>query len=283
MKVTRKLLFCLAGGLALNAVVRADDAALPGNPYTTAAVRNIFGLNPPAPVDPNAAADATPPPKITPNGITDILGQLQVLFKVAQPAKPGKPAADEDYILSEGERQDDIEVVKIDEKAGVVTFNNHGETQELPLVAANPSSSGPAAGGNPGSSGFPGIPAPGFKPAPGGLSRPLGNTFNGGGGLGGNYGGSRGNGNNGMNAGGTGGGYGGNNSGSPGNGLNFGNPSSPNSAFHNAAAQIPDGMTPEVQTISIEANRQALLQSGDAEGAAILPITELTPQSGGSQ
>ena len=242
MKVTRTFLFCLAGALALNATVRADDAALPGNPYTTAAVRNIFGLNPPVAVDPNAAADATPPPKITPNGIMSIFGQLQVLFKVANPAKAGKPAADEDYILSEGERQDDIEVVKIDEKAGMVTFNNHGETQELPLVAGTASSPAPAAGG------VPGNPAAGFKPAPGGFTRPLANTFNGGGGssLIGNFGGgNRGNGNNGMNAGGTGGGYGGNNSGGQGNGLNFGNPSSGSSAFHNAGSQIPPGITPD--------------------------------------
>jgi hypothetical protein len=275
MKVTRKFLFCLAGGLALNAAVRADDAASPGNPYTTAVVRNIFGLNPPAPVDPNAQADANPPPKITPNGITDILGQLQVLFKVANPAKAGKPAADDDYILSEGQRQDDIEVVKIDEKACVVTFNNHGETQELPLVAGTASSPAPAAGGNPG---IPGIPTSGFKPAPGGFTRPLGNTFNGSGGLGGNYAGSRGNANNGMNGGGN---NGVNNSGGTGGGLNFGNPSSPNSAFHNAAAQIPEGMTPEVQTIAIEAGRQAALQSGNTEAAAMLPITELTPQQNG--
>jgi hypothetical protein len=276
MKVTWKLLFCLAGGLALNAAVRADDAALPGNPYTTAAVRNIFGLNPPAPVDPNAQADANPPPKITPNGITDILGQLQVLFKVANPAKAGKPAADDDYILSEGQRQDDIEVVKIDEKACVVTFNNHGETQELPLVAGTASSPATAAGGNPG---ILGIPTSGFKPAPGGLTRPLGNTFNGGG-LGGNYAGNRGNGNNGINPGGN---NGVNNSGGTGGGLNFGNPSSPNSAFHDAGAQIPPGITPEMAPILIEANRQAALQQGDTEAAAILPITELTPQSGGSQ
>jgi hypothetical protein len=72
-----------------------------------------------------------------------------------------------------------------------------------------------------------------------------------------------------------------NNSGGTGGGLNFGNPSSGNSAFHNAAAQIPDGVTPETQPILIEANRQALLQSGDTEAASILPITELTPQQNG--
>jgi hypothetical protein len=262
MKRTRNLLICLAGGLALNAAMCADDAVPPGNPYAPVVARNIFGLNPPTTVDPNAAADATPPPKITPNGIMSIFGQLQVLFKVASPAKPGKPAADDDYILSEGQRQDDIEVVKIDEKAGVVTFNNHGQTQELPLVAATVSSPAPAAGGN---------PAPGFRPATGGLPRPAGNAFNGGGGssLVGNF---RGSGNNGMN----GGGNGANNSGNPGGGLNLGNPSACNNTF-DAASQVPPGMTPEVQQATIIINRAVAQQQGDPT-AALYPITDETPQ-----
>ena len=45
-----------------------------------------------------------------PNGIMSIFGQLQVLFKVAIPAKAEQPAKDESYILSEGQRQDEIEV-----------------------------------------------------------------------------------------------------------------------------------------------------------------------------
>lgn len=263
MKIIRNFLLGLAGGLLLTAVALGDDAALPGNPYAPVVARNIFGLNPPPPVDPNAAADATPPPKITPNGIMSIFGQLQVLFKVANPAKAGKPAADDDYILSEGQRQDDIEVVKIDEKAGVVTFNNHGQTQELALVAATPSSTPAPGGGNPGNP--PPPPPPGFRPPPGGLTRPIGNTFNGGGvSSTGNYGGNRGNnpGNGGINPG-----------GGTGGGLNFGYPSSGNSAFHNAAAQIPEGVTAETQPILIEANRAV------AEDPSIYPITELTPQN----
>ena len=65
-----------------------------------------------------------------------IFGQLQVLFKVAGTAKPGQPAKDEFYILSEGQRQDEIEVIHIDEKASLVTFNNHGTVQEIPLANA---------------------------------------------------------------------------------------------------------------------------------------------------
>ena len=136
MKRLGKIVVCLAGGLVLNAGARADDVVLPNNPYAPIVVRNVFGLNPPQPVDPNAT-QADPPPKITPNGIMSIFGQLQVLFKVAGTAKPGQPAKDESYILSEGQRQDEIEVIQIDEKASLVTFNNHGTVQEIPLAKAN--------------------------------------------------------------------------------------------------------------------------------------------------
>jgi hypothetical protein len=75
-----------------------------------------------------------------------IFGNLQVLFKVT--GKPdGKVGS---YILMEGQRQDDIEVTKIDEKSSLVTFNNNGIVQTLPL--ANATASGgmtAAAGGNP--------------------------------------------------------------------------------------------------------------------------------------
>jgi hypothetical protein len=271
MKITRNLLLCLAGGLLLNAAAHADDAALPGNPYAPMVARNIFGLNPPVIVDPNAAADATPPPKITPNGIMSIFGQLQVLFKVANPAKDGKPAADADYILSEGQSQDDIEVVKIDEKAGLVTFNNHGETQNLPLVAGTASSTAPGAGGGPG------VAAPGFRPPPG-LLHPGGNAFNNGGGASaGNFGGyNRGNGNNGMNG-------GGNNTGGLGNGLNFGGNNGPGSdngghaSLRNPLADQTSPLSSEEQSAALEVNRELTKQQVINGVLPALPITDLTP------
>ena len=149
MKRLGKIVVCLAGGLLLSAGTRADDGVLPNNPYAPIVVRNIFALNPPLPVD--AAPPGDPPPKITLNGIMSILGKLQALYKVAVPAKPGQPAKDDFYILSEGQRQDEIEVTHIDEQASLVTFNNHGTVQELPLVKANPSAaSAPTAQGGPG-------------------------------------------------------------------------------------------------------------------------------------
>jgi len=135
MKRLGKIVVCLAGGLALYASARANDVLLANNPYAPIVVRNVFGLNPPLGVETNAPpADL---PKITPNGIMSILGRLQVLYKVSEPARAGQPAKDESYILSEGQRQDDIEVIEIDEKNSLVTFNNHGSVQELPLVKAS--------------------------------------------------------------------------------------------------------------------------------------------------
>lgn len=164
MKRLGKIVVCLASGLVLNAGTRAGDAVSPNNPYAPIVVRNVFGLNPPAPVD--AAPPGEPPPKITPNGIMTIFGKLQVLFKVAGTAKPGQPAKDEAYILSEGQRQDEIEVTHIDEKASLVTFNNHGTVQELPLVKANPPpvSTPTPAQGRP-------VPTQNF-PTPGGIPTP---------------------------------------------------------------------------------------------------------------
>ena len=138
MKRLGKIVVCLASGLVLNACARAGDGVLPNNPYAPIVVRNVFGLNP-VPTNDVNATPAEPPPKITLNGIMSIFGQLQALYKVASTAKPGQPAKDEAYILSEGQRQDEIEVTHIDEKASLVTFNNHGTVQELPLVKANAS------------------------------------------------------------------------------------------------------------------------------------------------
>jgi len=166
MKRVGTIATCLAAGCLLNSSLRAQDEALPGNPYAVAVVRNIFGLNPPPPVDPNANKPAEPPVKVIPNGIMSIFGQLQVLFKVA--AKPG--GKDATYMLTEGQSQDDIEVIKIDEKAASVTFNNHGVVQELPLVVTPPSSTPAAAA--------PTVPGRSLR-MPGGASAgsPFGNRF----------------------------------------------------------------------------------------------------------
>jgi hypothetical protein len=254
MKCAGKIAICLAGGLVLSTSLRADDVVLPGNPYAPVVVRNIFGLNPPPPpVDPNAAA---PPVKITPNGIMTILGQLQVLFKVAA-SKPGDK--ENSYILTEGERQDDIEVTKIDEKGGIVTFNNHGIVQALPLVPATPSSTpapAPSFGSANPSPVMPGI-------APGG-NNGFNNRF---GNRGGNFPGRN-----------RGGGNGGDNSGGMNNGYDSSNLRSVPTRG-DQTSQSGSQMTAEEQMIMIAAQHAKLQQEGNS-AAAIFPPTPIDADAG---
>jgi hypothetical protein len=160
-----KMAVCLAGGLMLNISVRANDAIASGNPFGPIVTRNVFGLNP-LPTNAPVSTEDNTPLKITPNGIMSIFGQLQVLFKVAPRA--GQPGAkEESFVLSEGQSQDEIEVVHINEKAGMVTFNNHGTVQEIPLANA-PALNMP-------------VPAPGQNiPPPGAIPTPFGGRFGGG-------------------------------------------------------------------------------------------------------
>jgi hypothetical protein len=111
-------------------VITAD---MTGNPYQGIMERNVFNLRPPArPEDSLPLPEA--PPKITLTGFTDILGNKRVLFKVQVPAKPPQPAKEESYILAEGQRDGDVEVLEIDENAGMAKFNNHGTIQTLDLT-----------------------------------------------------------------------------------------------------------------------------------------------------
>jgi hypothetical protein len=275
-KQTPALPLALGLGLALaapfTARLRADDAtaipgnALPDNPYASVVARNVFGLVPPPPPPP--PPDPTvenPPPKITPNGIMTIFGQAQVLFKVLPVTPPGQPQPnpapkEQSYMLALGQSQDDIEVVKIDinaGKAGSVTFNNHGVTQEIPLQ--------PGVASGPGAGAAPGNPIPGAPPM-GRFGR-----FGARPGMFGGFGGAR----------------------PPGFGAGSPNPpQNPNpdagninnsSAFGVAvpspqsAATSLNGLSPESQVIAIEAERAALESSQKpAYAPTLLPPTALT-------
>ena len=150
MKVAGFFIPVVAVALVFTNGLYAQDGAVSDKPYTSIVSRNIFGLVPIPVVDPaSLLPPPEPPPKITPNGIMTIFGQLQVLFKVAVKPPPGQPQKDASYVMNEGERQDEVTVLKIDNKAGVVTFDNHGTVQELSLVPATGSSGSPAPPGSP--------------------------------------------------------------------------------------------------------------------------------------
>jgi len=256
MKCIRKIAGYLAAGVVAHASLQAADAVLPDNPYTAIPDRNVFGLNPIVVADTSNAPE--PPVKITANGIMSIFGKLQVLFKTSGggPAKPGQPAKDQSYVLSIGQRQDDIEVIKIDEKNGLVTFNNHGLMQDLTLtpIAATPAPAVMPGAVNPN----PASAAPGL-----GFSNPANNDNSGNNGFGrfGNRGGR-----------GVGGG------GSGGDGSNFRNVPTRNGTYQ-PSQELPQ-MSPEAQTIAIEAQREKYKAQGNP-AAALLPPTALTPGNGG--
>jgi len=176
MKQSEKVAICLVAGLLLAASARAVTSDAQGNPYQSIVERNVFALKPPP--DPETLKpQAPPPPPIELQGITSMFGRQQVFFSATVPgSKPGEPPKKTPMVLKVGERQDDIEVLAINEAAGSVKFNNHGTEEEkfldkdsakltaAPVVAPFPGITTP---------GRPGVPPPAaqFNPgAPGGSS-----------------------------------------------------------------------------------------------------------------
>jgi hypothetical protein len=290
MKCLAKIAVCLAGGLVLNAGLQAaSPAASPAlvavkapagnppsdNPYATIAVRNIFGLNPPAPPAPVDSPEKNLP-KITPTGIMGVFGHSQVLFKVAPVAtKGGPPPKDEFYILSEGQRQDDIEVVKIDERNSLVTFDNHGFQQEMPLAAA---ASGGGAGAASWSGGGGAINNPGMAAGAGGggPAGPAGFTRFGSS-PGGNNGGMP-NSNPGFNGGGP---NGANGAGGASGGLDFGAVVDTSRNYQPTKDNPP--VSAEAQVLQMEYHRMQAQKTGSPQAFLIppTPLTELNTPDGG--
>ena len=125
-----RTLILIAGSFLLGTGSPVLLAEVAGNPYQGIVDRNLFNLRPPTRPEDNLPP-AQPPPQITLTGITTILGNKRVLMKVQEPPHPPQPAKEDSYILTEGQRDGDIEVLSIDEQAGSVKVNNHGTIQEL--------------------------------------------------------------------------------------------------------------------------------------------------------
>lgn len=154
------MLACIAGGFLLCAsTVAAIESA--DIPYQDIVTRNVFALKPPpAPAPPEETKP--PPSKIILTGIWTVNGKLALMKTAAEAAKPGHAAQPERYYnLHIGERDGDIEVVSIDEKAGSVTVLNAGQKEILTFekngvkLASTPP---PTVPGKPGV--LPGVPHP---------------------------------------------------------------------------------------------------------------------------
>ena len=130
----RKTTACVLSIIALACISNPLGASSSRDPYQRIAERNMFDLRlvtepqppPPPPM---------PMPSIWLNGITDILGKKQVLMKVRFPPKPSAPPVEESYILTEGQREGDIEILAIDVKAGTVRVKIIDTIMDLSLEA----------------------------------------------------------------------------------------------------------------------------------------------------
>ena len=118
-----------AVGLCLVALAAG---AVGANPYEAIVGRNVFGLKPPAlnaPPPPPPAAAAT----IKLLGISTILDRRQVMLKVKTAARPPEPAKEQSYLMSQGQREDEIEVLEIDAATGTVKIKNQDEILSLSM------------------------------------------------------------------------------------------------------------------------------------------------------
>ena len=161
MSGSRKTVICVLSGLLVCAAARTE-AADSGNPYQGIVDRNVFGLKPPPP-PPKTEPDKPPPPKITLNGITTIFGKARAVMSVQMPAKPPEPSKPQSFILAEGQRDGELEVIEINEKldGGTVKVSNFGTVQTISMDKDGAKIPNTAA-----------APVPGMPPTPGAFAPP---------------------------------------------------------------------------------------------------------------
>lgn len=143
-----------------------EASALTANPYEAIVGRNVFGLKPPTITALPAVAPVAAAITIKLQGISTILDRKQVLLKVKTAARPPEPAKEQSYLWSEGQGENEIEVLTIDAANGIVTIKSHGET--LPPLTMKDDAEKPAVG-----AALPGPAAPNLQfPTPAGLVAP---------------------------------------------------------------------------------------------------------------
>lgn len=104
----------------------------------------MFNLRPANPVTSLPTNTPPPPPNLTLTGITTILTRKCALLKAVLPgAKPGEQAKEESYILTEGQREGEIQVLRIDEQGGSVEVNDFGTILTLTFDKNGAKPSGP--------------------------------------------------------------------------------------------------------------------------------------------
>ena len=162
--------------MVLGAACTAMAVEPAGSPYAGIVDRNVFGLQPPPPLT-KLEDVKPPPPKITLQGITTMLGTKLVLMKVVvPPAKPGGKTEEVPLTLSVGQKSEDVEVLEIHEtEPAWVKVNDYGTITNLNFKdngvnLASTTAPGVAPTGVPPRPGR--VPPPGPVPTAGGGSAP---------------------------------------------------------------------------------------------------------------
>lgn len=95
------------------------------NPYQIIFRKNVFRLHPPV-INAKPLSPAQPVATIILTGITTMLGEKRAFLEITPPAKPPQPVKQESCVLTEGQREGQVEVIEIDPKAGSVKVSNAG-------------------------------------------------------------------------------------------------------------------------------------------------------------
>lgn len=166
----------LVGIVCAAFLVQEAGAVNADNPFQSIVDRNVFGLKPPPPPPAPPEPPKPPLPPIALTGIMTGIGKKRALLEGVMPAKPPEPPKKSFYTLAEGEQQDEVKILKIDEKANMVELSLMGVVTNLTFSAKTPPPAPPGAPGQP----IPGIPSPvntGVNPAaiPGNFNRTLPN------------------------------------------------------------------------------------------------------------
>lgn len=130
MTHNRKMLVYLLSSLVLCARTNGAATDSSAGPYQGIVERNVFGLKaPPPPADPEPVKP--PPPKLILNGITTMGGKRALLSTPPVPGKTPAEARAQYYTLAEGQRDGDLEVLEVNERARTVKVSYGGTVETL--------------------------------------------------------------------------------------------------------------------------------------------------------
>jgi len=148
----------MAVALWLAATCTVPLTAEESNPYLTIASRNPFGLKeppPPPPIDtPVETAPPAPAQTIKLTGITSLFDKHKALLEVTEPTGGAAPRK---LVLSEGERDGDLEVVSIDFVKDIVVVKTSKGTTNVTFSTVEQAAAAPA---------VPRVPSRGGRPDP---------------------------------------------------------------------------------------------------------------------